>query len=30
VMTRLTLSGVTARGAEETARRYFARVRWEH
>jgi serine protease Do len=30
VMTRLTLSGVTARSAEETARRYFARVRWEH
>lgn len=29
VMTRLTLSGVTAQGAEETARRYFARVRWE-
>jgi hypothetical protein len=28
VMTRLTLSGVTAQSAEETARRYFARVRW--
>ena len=28
VMTRLTLSGVTARAAETTARRYFARIRW--
>ena len=30
VMTRLTLSGVTAESAEATARRYFARVRWAH
>ena len=30
VMTRLTLSGVTAESAEATARRYFARVRWVH
>ena len=30
VMTRLTLSGVTAESAESTARRYFARVRWVH
>ena len=28
VMTRLTLSGVTAEAAEATARRYFARIRW--
>ena len=30
VMTRLTLSGVTAESAEATARRYFARIRWVH
>ncbi|MEO6067599.1 MAG: serine protease [Gemmatimonadota bacterium] len=30
VMTRLTLSGVTSKAAEATARRYFARVRWVH
>jgi len=29
VMTRLTLSGVTAESAERTARRYFERIRWE-
>ena len=28
VMTRLSLSGVTAASAERTARRYFARIRW--
>ena len=28
VMTRLTLSGVTAESAERTARRYFARIQW--
>lgn len=30
VMTRLTLSGVTAPAAERTVRRYFARIRWVH
>ena len=30
VMTRLTLSGVTAPAAEATVRRYFARIRWVH
>jgi serine protease Do len=30
VMTRLTLSGVTAPAAEATVRRYFARIRWPH
>lgn len=30
VMTRLTLSGVTAPSAERTVRRYFARIRWVH
>jgi S1-C subfamily serine protease len=30
VMTRLTLSGVTAQAAQETVRRYFARIRWVH
>ena len=30
VMTRLTLSGVTAPAAEATVRRYFARIQWVH